>query len=86
MNLRDVVFSDAEIGQLDEVADVLADLPDSIEAEIQRLKTCQLVNHLWNLKQKYFFYWEIRIKIRNLKSKHCKTNHAHFCSAYSVLY
>ena len=31
---RDVVLSDAEIGQLLEVADLLADLPDAVEAQV----------------------------------------------------
>ena len=51
---RDVVFSDAEVGQLDEVPDVVADLPDPVEPEVQRLEARQLVDDLWNLKQQAF--------------------------------
>ena len=51
---RDVVFSYAEVGQLDKVPDVVADLPDPVEPEVQRLEARQLVDDLWNLKQQAF--------------------------------
>ena len=54
MDSRDVVFSYAEVGQLHQVADLVADLPNPVEPEVQRLETRQLVDHFRNLKDFFF--------------------------------
>ena len=47
--LADIVFTNAQVGQLGEVSNLVANFSDTIEAQVQRGHVVQLVHHSGNL-------------------------------------